>query len=470
MKSRGTASLWSPQSIAKALRLGLIWLLVTACQVAFGDFEFDLSKLAVSCQASVTRCKDGKIQLCVNGNEWQLVADCGSPDRCNLNQLKCEACRPGSYQCNDAQPQACGSDLKWSAATEPCASAALCKVTDDASSASCVPIGCPADGALQCVGDRLQRCPASLVAWEDVELCASAKLCDVDAANAQVAAHGFPTCVVPTCSPGQFNCDSGSPRPCNTDRTGWSDALSTCNGACNVAKGDCSSCTPGAYTCSGRELSRCSAEQTWSSVSCSSVLSCNSAAEMPACDPLICTPGEFRCNDDLSALERCRSDGGKWESVEQCVNRRLCNPKATHCEVPACTIAGATRCKDDEFQVCRDDLTRWDQKMLCSPTETCDPKGGCLPLPCTEGAYRCNDIALEQCVQSTWTRTAACTTTALCDATRHQCTPPTCAPGERQCVGAILQRCNSAQNGWVEIETCPTKSVCSQETKRCEPG
>ncbi|MEI9949305.1 MAG: hypothetical protein WDO74_10045 [Pseudomonadota bacterium] len=473
MKCRGTASQRSRQSVGKgrALCLGLIWLLVTACQAAFGDFEFDLSKLAVSCQSSIARCKDGKIQTCVNGNEWQLVADCGSPDLCNLNQLKCEPCQPGSYQCNDAQPQACGSDLKWSATTpEPCASAALCKAADDGSSASCVPIGCPTDGALRCVGDRLQRCPASLVAWEDIELCASAALCDLDAANAQVAAHGFPTCVVPTCSPGQFNCDSGSPQPCTADRTGWGNALSTCNGACNVAKGDCSSCTPGAYTCSGAELSRCTAEQTWSSVACSSVLSCNSAAEMPACDPRICTPGEFRCNDDLSTLERCRSDGGKWESVEQCVNRRLCNPKATHCEVPACTVAGATRCKGDEFQVCRDDLTRWDQKALCSPTETCDPKSGCQALPCVEGAYRCNDIALEQCVQSTWTRTAACKTTALCDATRRTCTPPTCGPGDRQCVGAILQRCKSAQNGWEEIETCPAKSVCSQETKRCEPG
>jgi hypothetical protein len=458
------------KSAGRALCLGLICLFATACQVAFGDFEFDLSKLAISCQSSATRCKDGKIQTCANGNEWQLIADCGSPDLCNLNQLKCEPCRPGSHQCNDAQPQICGADLKWSDATPaPCGSAALCKVAENAGAASCAPLGCPAEGALQCVGDRLQRCPKSLAAWEDIESCASAALCNVDAANAQVAAHGFPTCVVPTCSPGQFNCDTGSPRPCNADRAGWGDALATCSGTCNVAKGDCSACTEG-YACSGRELSHCSAEQTWSSLSCSSVLSCNSAAEMPACDPRICTPGEWRCNDDLSTLERCRSDGGKWESVEQCVNRRLCNPKATRCEVPACTVAGATRCKGDEFQVCRGDLTRWDQKSLCTSAGTCDPQSGCLPQACTDGTYRCNDVALEQCTQSTWARMSTCATTALCDATRHTCTPPTCAPGERRCVGAILQRCNGAQSGWVELETCPSKSVCSQETKRCEPS
>jgi hypothetical protein len=471
MKPKRAASQHSPQSVGKVLRLGLSLLFVTSCQIAFGDFEFDLSKLAVSCLSSATRCKEGKIQTCVNGNEWRLVADCGSPDRCNLNQLKCQSCQPGSYQCNDAQPQICGSDSKWSEAMlAPCASAALCKVGDDASTVSCTPPGCPADGELQCVGDHLQRCPPSLVAWEDIELCASAALCDVDAAKAQVAAHGFSTCLVPACSPGQFNCDSGSPQPCKADRTGWSDAVASCNGTCNVAKGDCSPCTPGGYTCSGRELSLCSAEQTWSHVaSCSSALSCNSAPEMEACDPPICAAGEFRCNN-LSTLERCRSDGGKWEFVEQCVNRRLCDPNATRCLVPACTVAGATRCKGDEFQVCRDNFTGWDQKMLCAPTESCDPLTGCLPLPCSEGAYRCNDVALEQCIQSAWTRTDTCATTALCDATQHTCTPPTCVPSERRCVGAILQRCNTAQNGWVELETCPAKSACSQVTKRCEPG
>ncbi|HEY0466126.1 MAG TPA: hypothetical protein VGC79_18075 [Polyangiaceae bacterium] len=471
MKSTRAGSQHTPRSIVQALRLSLVLLFLASCQVAFGDFEFDLSKLAVSCQSSAVRCKDGKIQTCVNGNEWQLVADCGSPDRCNLNRLTCEPCQPGSYQCNEAQPQTCDTDLKWSAATPlPCASAALCRVADDASSASCAPSGCPAEGELQCVGDHLQRCPASLVAWEDVELCASATLCSVEAAKAQVAAHGFPTCLVPTCSPGQFNCDTGSPRPCNAARNGWGDALTTCNGTCNVARGDCSACTPGAYTCSGQELSHCTAEQTWDHEACTSVLSCNSAAETPACDPLICTPGEFRCNDELSTLERCRSDGGKWESVEQCINRRLCNPKATRCEVPSCTDAGATRCKGDEFQVCCENLTHWDLTTLCSPTGSCDPVNGCLPTPCTEGTYRCNDVALELCIQSTWTRTSTCATTVLCDAAQRHCIPPTCAPGERQCVGAILQRCNSAQNGWVEIETCTTKSVCSQETKRCEPG
>jgi hypothetical protein len=184
----------------------------------------------------------------------------------------------------------------------------------------------------------------------------------------------------------------------------------------------------------------------------------------------VCEAGEFRCNE-YSTLERCRGDGGKWEFVEQCSNFPLCNPKATRCEVPACAVSDSTRstrCKGDEFQACRDDLTGWDQKMVCSPG-TCDPKSGCLPQPCSNGAYRCNDVALEQCAESSWTKISKCETTELCDASQHKCTAPTCAPGDRQCVGAILQRCNDARNGWQELETCPTKFVCSQVTKRCEP-
>src|SRR6187551_2448225 len=185
---------------------------------------------------------------------------------------------------------------------------------------------------------------------------------------------------------------------------------------------DCSPCTDGTYTCSGRELSRCTAPQTWSSVACNSVLSCNSALEMPACNPRVCEAGEFRCNE-FSTLERCRSDGGKWEFVEQCKNYPLCNPKATRCQVPACAVsdsARSTRCRGDELQACRDDLTGWDQKMVCPPG-TCDPKSGCLPLPCSNGAYRCNDVALEQCVASSWAKISTCETTALCDASQRKC-------------------------------------------------
>jgi hypothetical protein len=451
---------------AAALSALLLQLLV-ACQTAFGDFTIDTSKLAVSCQSNATRCDGTKIESCINGNEWKVLATCPTADWCNLTTLDCTACQPGTYQCSDAQPQVCGPDQKWSAAASPCVSSALCSVPDDGTAANCKPPGCEVPGQLRCnMGNHLQRCPTTQTDWEDVEICASPALCNADAATARVAAHEFARCELPACSAGQFNCDTGSPRPCNADRTDWGAPVMACSsGTCNPDQGDCSECIPGTYACSGSVLERCSEQKTWSGVACSSVLLC-AAAPLPTCTPPTCTPGQVRC--DLSELKRCRSDGGDWESLGQCLNKVLCNPQATHCEVPQCPVAGATRCKGNEQQACRAELTGWSQLAQCPDTGSCDPDKGCLATRCTNGDYRCNDVSLELCVNQAWTRQAICATPALCDATRHVCTAPTCVPGDRQCFGNAIKSCNDAQNGWKEFATCGGGKACSEATKRCE--
>lgn len=454
----------------KGAALGLLaWLSLSGCQLAFGDFTIDTTRLAVSCQSNATRCQGNQIQTCINGSEWKTLAVCSAPDLCNLSTLTCAPCEPGSYQCNGADPQVCGQDQKWSSAlSAPCASAALCVAPDDGSPAHCLAAGCPVAGQLQCASDHLQVCPATQTGWEDVEICASPALCEVSHASLQVQSGMFATCVLPTCSPGQFNCDLGSPRPCRSDRAGWDAPLMTCmSGSCNVDKGDCSACTPGSYACSGAALSRCDEQQRWTHVSCASVLSCNDGL-LPGCDPQICRPGEFRCNDADSTLERCRSDGGKWEPVEQCINRVLCNPNATHCDVPQCPVAGAKRCSGNQLQQCRENLTGWDTLTVCPTSNSCDPTSGCLPTLCTNDDYRCNDVTLERCVNQVWTSEAVCETSALCDAKGHVCTPPSCDPGQRECFQSVLKRCNGTRDGWDELETCRGTFVCSPITKRCE--
>jgi hypothetical protein len=443
-------------------------LLAAACQVALGDFTIDPSQLAVACESGSARCSENQIQSCVSGNEWRVLATCASPDQCNLRSLGCSPCVPGSYQCSGAQPQICDANSHWVAATPaPCASASLCDAPEDGSPAKCLPPACPVAGQMQCVDGRLQRCPLSQQSWQDVEICASFALCDLARANEQVASGKPATCVLPTCSAGQFDCESGAPRPCKADRTGWDDATVDCpEGTCNPQAGDCSECASGSVACSGENLERCSEQQTWERTACRSAMACN-AQPVPGCDPPTCTPGEFRCNSS-SALERCRSDGTKWEPIEQCINRVLCNPQATRCESPRCPIAGAQRCLGNTRQACRADLTGWDEISVCSATGSCDPRLGCLDTPCTSGAYRCNDVTLETCVNGDWTRVAICQTTALCNATQRECTAATCAPGERQCQGNVLLRCNAALDGWDELETCSGSTKCSAETKRCE--
>jgi hypothetical protein len=443
-------------------------LLLIACQVAFGDFTIDTTQLAVSCEAGSSRCLGNQIQTCAGGNEWRVVQTCLSPDLCNLLSLSCAACEPGTYQCSGSLPQICDENQHWSAATAACASASLCVVPKDGSPALCLDAACPA-GQMQCFGGHLQRCPLSQKSWEDVEICASTALCDVNQANAEVAAGKPATCLLPTCSPGQFNCETGSPQPCNADHTGWDAATTSCTGAtCNPDQGDCSACVPGTSACSGSNLESCTDQATWASTPCKSALACNAGAN-PGCDPAgTCTAGAFRCNSSTSALERCRSDGTRWELVEQCANVVLCNPNATSCEAPICPTSGVKRCQGNTRQKCRDDLTGWDEVTQCSNTGSCDPELGCLPTPCVAGDFRCNDVSLEACKQGTWVRQAVCATRALCDATQRACTLPTCDAGARQCLGSVLSRCNADRDGWVELETCRSGSMCNPDTKRCE--
>ena len=361
------------------------WFLV-ACQVAFGDFTIDTSHLSISCESGSTRCDGNQIQSCVSGNEWRVLGTCAAPDSCNLLTRSCSPCQPGTYQCSGAQPQACDSDQHWNASPrDPCASATLCHVPEDGSPATCSAPVCDF-GDFQCAGNRLQRCPLSREAWQDVEVCASAEQCNVDRAKAQVAAGQPATCVV---------------SPCTAD-----------------------------------------------------------------CPPTECTPGEFRCT--VSALERCRSDGARWEPVEQCVNNVFCNPGASRCEAPRCLEAGVKRCQGNLQQTCRADFTGWDLLTQCPAAGSCDPELGCVTSKCAAGAYRCNDVYLEVCSNGNWTHQATCETRALCDSRQHVCNPALCAPGERNCLLNVLRRCNAARDGWQELETCGSGTTCSPDTNRCE--
>ncbi|MEO8905140.1 MAG: hypothetical protein ABI627_26770 [Polyangiaceae bacterium] len=451
-------------------------LLLVACQVAFGDFTIDVSRLAVSCETGASRCLGNQIQICAGGDEWTVLGTCSSPDLCDLRSLSCAPCVPGTSQCNGSQPQLCDPNQHWSVAGPACASASLCEVPGDGSAAICRAPGCPAAGQMQCSDSdavhtgggatHLQRCPLSQKAWQDVEVCVSKTQCSVEQANAEVAAGKPATCSLPKCIPGQFNCDTGSPRPCNADGTDWDVATTSCTaGTCNPGKGDCSACVPGAAACSGSNLEQCSDQATLTSTPCHSALACNAGAA-PGCDPATCTPGEFRC--DTSALERCRSDGTKWELVEQCRNGVLCNRNETSCELPNCPTAGAMRCQGDTQQQCRDNLTGWDVVKKCPIPGSCDPELGCLTTPCTSGTFRCNDVSLEACNNSAWVRQEDCATSALCDVTQRLCTAPTCDAGARQCQGNVLLRCTANRDGWEEIDTCSDGLMCNPATKRCE--
>jgi hypothetical protein len=461
---------------ARHLALSL-WavVLAPACQVAFGDFKIDTSRLVVSCQPNSTRCYGAKIQRCLGGSEWiDVGTPCPSADLCNLAALACTPCQPGEYQCSEAQLQRCGDDLKWTVATT-CASTALCSVAADARSGACGEPGCPMPGQHRCFGEpgnatsRLQRCPLDQSGWDDVELCASASLCDAAAADLQVGAGDYATCRLPACNAGQFNCETGSPRPCNAERTGWDPPAMDCTSGptCNVATGDCSPCVTGAAHCSGPTLQLCNAQLAFSaSQTCRSVAACDAAAA--ACgDAMVCAAGEFRCAGGAE-LQRCRSDGGEWVRVEQCSSSDLCNPKATRCEAPACR-SGSLRCDGNSRQSCRENLTGWETAPACAADQMCDPLLGCVPGPtCTEGQTRCNDVALEVCAGAVWVEQARCVTRDLCQADSRMCSPPVCEAGGRRCAGKDVEVCDAGRHMFRLFDTCLGNEVCDESTKRCE--
>lgn len=460
----------SPHSFAARHVALSLWavLLAPACQVAFGDFEIDGSRLVVSCQPNSTRCYGAKIQRCLGGSEWtDEGTPCASADLCNLAALACTPCQPGEYQCSETQLQLCGDDLKWKA-KEICATAALCSVTADRRAGMCVEPGCPVSGQHQCVGNRLQRCALDQSRWDDVELCASASLCDAAAADAQVGAGEYATCRLPACNAGQFNCETGSPRPCNAERKGWDPAMKDCataGASCNVATGDCSPCVAGEAHCSGPTLQLCNAQLVFTPLqTCQSAAACN--ADTRSCDDPICVPGEVRCGE-FADLQRCRGDGIDWTS-EQCSSNALCNPKATRCEPPACR-PDSRRCEGNAWQHCRGNLTGWDPVAACAADQSCDPNVGCVPaMVCSEGLARCNNDGLERCMNGTWVHQERCLTHELCNAGTGTCAAPVCGVGERRCLGKDTQSCEDGRHAFKAAVTCGGTKVCNNETKRCE--
>src|SRR5690606_18913363 len=69
--------------------------------------------------------------------------------------------------------------------------------------------GC-ADGAVQCVGNVLQRCNATST-WDNAAVCASETLCD----------QSQNTCIPPRCAAGEWQCVGADLQICNGTRDGW---------------------------------------------------------------------------------------------------------------------------------------------------------------------------------------------------------------------------------------------------------
>lgn len=455
---------------ARFAAIALSALSALACQAIFGDYRIDRSELEAilqPCTPGESRCRGARLETCgPDGERWVTVETCASPALCHLGTDSCTPCSPGEYQCNQAALQRCTQSGEWEL-VDTCATAGLCSLTPDRRHGSCERPACPEAGAYQCSDATLQRCSPELDRWEDIEVCASAELCDADRANAARAAGQPAHCVAPTCRAGEFRCENGVLSACDTGLSGFT-PKQTCTPPehCNVKTGTCHSCTPGEHACSGGELLRCTPAGAWTLVeTCASVSLCNAAAGR--CDPADCsTPGALRCDRLNLELVRCRTDL-REEKLDVCGSANLCNAAEGRCEPPVCR-AGEERCAGARHQRCAASLTGWETIETCPADTHCDPKAGCVSGPCQEGAVRCNDRYVEVCAQGRWERRDRCATRELCDSEQGACREPKCAPGEFHCrTEAIVEVCLPGRHAFADWRTCAEGTQCDENSGFC---
>jgi hypothetical protein len=88
---------------------------------------------------------------------------------------------------------------------------------------------------------------------------------------------------------------------------------------------------------------------------------------------------------------------------------------------------------------------------------------------CTPSVVQCVGNVLQRCNSkgTAWENAAVCASETLCDHTQGKCKQPACDAGARQCLGAELQGCNASRDGWVRLATCTTAGHCSAKMGAC---
>jgi hypothetical protein len=460
----------SPRAVLATLALAVV-----GCQALLGDFEIadppaPETKLGSLCSPNAFRCNGPDLEACgADRQSWDVLKTCASADECDASAAACHPCRPGDYGCDGfGNLQRCSNSLTWRTEAT-CETASSCLVKDNRTSGVCASPVCE-KGAFSCKGNRLLTCAPERDYFELVAPCASAPLCDADAAALQFSSHTPPTCLTPECLPGTFACDGGTLERCNADRNGW-DVLTDCGdpAACNPLDGTCTPVGEGTTTCRGAALVKNGPEGFVAVATCASPALCDPVAG--TCHKRACgTLGARRCvNDDLPALEEC-ADDGRWLVREVCATGALCSEEEGRCLKPACE-PGAERCVGAIHQRCAGDLTRWETVETCDEEngETCGP-AGCESNTCTSNRVRCVEASLELCTGGKWDARQRCLTGALC---LNQSGTGTGSCGEPKCGGALddyhcdgphsIQQCPPGRDIWTDFRPCntPPELVCN---------
>ena len=358
-------------------------------------------------------------------------------------------------------------------------------------------------GAARCNDEYLLSCNANQSAWMLKDTCASKEQCD---------SKGGSCLVCPEAD--ALRCNGARLESCNAKRTSW-DLVMECPSADQCGPGGCGPCdTPGALQCAVDPISKTPVirecdpvKQTWEAVvGCNNDDLCMATLTKAQADPLhwdrkcdfVCTPGAFRC--DGVQLQRCPQNGTNWMSVSSCASEALCQltlgkiaqdpnvAASTDMCDPGCGVAGQARCRDGNIlERCSQDLTKWELAMQCPAGMQCTTQGQGDCIVCTPGDYQCNGPTLERCQEDrSWKPVQDCKTAALCRVQNDpntgksmgSCDTPACLrPGVNVCgtetdpkaSGATLWECKADLTGFIKGLTCETPELCQAADGKCLP-
>lgn len=437
------------------------------------------------CKPGTYYCSGAKLQHCAaDGLTWITDRTCASDAECDALAKECHQCTPGERSCNGKQLRIC-KDRKW-VSLDLCASDELCQVSLEAD--VCKEPGCPVAGAYQCVGNILQSCPDTLVAWEDKKTCTTAGLCDAERQ----------ACLAPVCSTvGEVRCSGKVLEACDEQRAVWI-PVQTCSSTqiCSATKKSClDGCPTPATQCVGKAIEECYVDDDQVPRWRTTTTQCVTAALCVegACEPPKCAVNEVRCTGQQ--LEVCNAARNGWDPEgPPCATGTTCDSVYRQCNI---CQADTFRCTGTVLKRCEGAGSREiDYATGCVRCEVSTDKKNGSCYVCNAGDTQCSGTnQIQSCTSAgAWGTPANCNDgtgqnygcqTNATAARKDYCAKCPVA-GQLECneAGTGLRQCTSTRNGWTldcaACASCPhgcqdnasgpdvCDTLCEPNQARCE--
>ena len=435
------------------------WNLATSCANGCQNNPGDADYCAACAVAGEIQCvqsaSPGSTRTCpANRSDWRATAACAQGYGCVDNGTSdycASACTPNASACvGNTGLHTCAADGKgWGATVSQCADTGNLKacVSGAFSGTSACALSTP-----YCVAGQCVACTGTTTECLDA---ATTRHCNAGSWVSAACAGSTPVCSAGTC----VACTSASSPTCIGSNT-----RQYCSGT-SWTTGACTGSTP---FCQGGSCVACTSTSTPSCVNTNTVQSCSGnswvnstcSAPNPSCYEGACKP----CNADTPA--NCQDN----------TTRRFCTAGAF--ATASCNVAGSTACLNGACVGCNSSSVpkcatttslstcstsgAWVDSACPVATPTCAGTPGKCVQCSPDSAWVCsNSTTRHSCTNSTLVD-QVCATGQICDPADATCKTPTCAVGQNQCSGNVLQQCNATRTGWTDIKTCSgTNPVCS---------